>query len=122
MSEDFLHKILHLKSIHKTVFGTERTPIRLLNAIYDKKLQGIFANVCLAIKLFCAVPVTVSSAERSFSRLANSLKTWKRSTTSQERLNHLAILCIENDLAKQVDFTEVIEKFALTKARKYTLR
>lgn len=122
LSEDFLHEILHLKSIHKTVFGTERTPIRLLNAIYDKKLQGIFANVCLAIKLFCTVPVTVSSAERSFSRLANSLKTWQRSTTSQERLNHLAILCIENDLAKQVDFTEVIEKFASTKARKYTLR
>jgi len=121
LSEDLLEEILHMKNIHATVFESEKNPLRLLNSIYSKNVQSIFSNFCLSIRLFCTVPVTVSSAERSFSMLANSLKNWQRSTTSQERLNNLAILAIESDLAKKVDFSDVIDKFAQKKARKCTI-
>ena len=37
---------------------------------------------------------------------------------SQERLNDLAILSIENELARQANFDELIDTFASRKARK----
>ena len=37
---------------------------------------------------------------------------------SQARLNKLAILSIENELAEKLHFDEVISKFAAVKARK----
>ena len=37
---------------------------------------------------------------------------------SQERLTSLSILSIENDLARQVNFDDVIDTFALEKARR----
>jgi len=43
------------------------------------------------------VPVTVASAEKTFLKL-NLLRNYMRSTMSQERLNSLAILCIEKKL------------------------
>ena len=37
---------------------------------------------------------------------------------SQSRISNLAILSIENELVKDIDFDEVINKFAALKARK----
>ena len=37
---------------------------------------------------------------------------------SQDRLNNLARLSIESDIAKQIDFDTVIRSFAKKKARK----
>jgi len=47
------------------------------------------------------IPVTVASAERSFSKL-KLIKSYLRSTMSQERLNGLAILSIENEMLKKL--------------------
>lgn len=111
-----------MKNVFVTVFQSEKDPLKLLNSIYEKNLQPIFLNLCTAIRLFCTIPVTVSTAERSFSRLSNSLKTWQRSTTGQTRLNHLAMLAIENQLAKTVDFSDVINDFSKKKARKSMIK
>ena len=43
------------------------------------------------------MPVTVASAEKTFLKL-NLLRNYMRSTMSQEKLNSLAILCIEKKL------------------------
>ena len=55
--------------------------------------------------------MTVASAERSFSKL-KLLKNYLRSSMSQERLNGLAILCIEKNILKRIDFETVIHDFA----------
>lgn len=119
--DNLYNEIIYLKSVYKTVFLSEKDPIKLLNLIYEKNLETIFLNICTAIRLFCTIPVTVSTAERSFSKLSNSLKTWQRSTTGQDRLNHLAVLSIENELAKTIDFSDVIEVFSQKKARKMVI-
>ena len=44
-----------------------------------------------------------------------------RSKMGQERLSSLAIISIENEVANNIDFDDVISEFALRKARKVTL-
>lgn len=84
-------------------------------------MQTIFGNICIGLRIFCTIPVTVAEAERSFSKLGNSLKTWQRSSTGQTRLGSLAGLSIEHTLASTINFDEVIEEFAHLKARKIQL-
>ena len=57
------------------------------------------------------IPVTVASAERSFSKL-KLIKSYIRSTMSQERLNGLAILSIEKDVADSLYYSTIISDFA----------
>ncbi|XP_066436824.1 zinc finger MYM-type protein 1-like [Eleutherodactylus coqui] len=117
LTEDLFEEIVHMKSIYKTVFNEKKDPLCLLQVIYNFHLQGIFVNFCLALRLFCTIPVTVPSTERSFSRVGDALKTWQGGSTSQERLNKLAVLAMENELAKTVDFSDIINQFAQMKAR-----
>uniref|UniRef100_A0A8C2Z5F3 HAT C-terminal dimerisation domain-containing protein n=1 Tax=Cyclopterus lumpus TaxID=8103 RepID=A0A8C2Z5F3_CYCLU len=64
-----------------------------------------------AIKLFLTIPVTVASAERSFFKL-KLIKTYLRSSMSQERLSGLAILSIENKRTRSLDVKSVVKDFA----------
>ena len=70
--------------------------------------------------LFCTLPVTVSSAERSFSKL-KLIKSYLRSSIAQDRLDSLALISIQNEAARQLDLDELVDKFADAKARKRVL-
>jgi len=61
--------------------------------------------------------VSVASGERSFSRL-KLIKTYLRSTMSQERLSGLAILSIEKDVTEKIDYKNLIKSFAEKKVQK----
>jgi len=63
---------------------------------------------------------TNCSGERSFSQLAR-IKSVKRSTMNQDRLDALALLCIERELLHETDFSSVIDEFATIKSRKDTI-
>ena len=63
------------------------------------------------------IPVTVATAERSFSKL-KLIKTYLRSSMGQERLSGLAALSIENSRARKLDLSSVVDGFAERKARK----
>ena len=54
------------------------------------KAMGCYPNVDIAYRILLTTPVTVASAERSFSKL-KLLKNYLRSSMSQERLNGLEI-------------------------------
>ncbi|KAL6567777.1 hypothetical protein OROGR_001445 [Orobanche gracilis] len=83
---------------------------------YLKEMDGCFPNTYIAYKILLTIPVTVASAERSFSKL-KLIKTFLRSTMSQDRLNGLAMLSIEKELAEQIDYADIINTFA-TKVRR----
>ena len=74
-----------------------------------------FPNIHTALKIFCTLPVTTSSAERSFSTL-KLIKTYLRNTMSENRLNGLAMLSIHRDISITVE--EVINLFATDKKRR----
>ena len=63
------------------------------------------------------MPVTVASAERSFSKL-KLLKSYLGSSMSQERLNDLAILCIEKNMLENIDVDTIINDFAFRNAKR----
>ena len=79
-----------------------------------------FPNFYIALRTLLTIPVTVASGERSFSKL-NLIKTYLRSSMGQERLNNLAILSIEHEVARDLNYTDVIDSFAAAKARKVVL-
>lgn len=111
-------EVLHLKTIHHANLSDHSLdPLKLLNTIRKNKLEGIFPNLCISLRIFLTLPVTIASAERSFSKL-KLIKNYLRSTMLQERLSDLTILSIESELARTVDFSQVIDSFASIKARR----
>jgi len=63
------------------------------------------------------IPVTTASCERSFSKF-KLIKTYLRSTMTEERLNNLALISIENDIVSKLDLNGAIQNFADLKFRK----
>ncbi|XP_050915116.1 uncharacterized protein LOC127130086 [Lathyrus oleraceus] len=85
-------------------------------------LKGLdcFPNTVIAYRILLTIPVTVASAERSFSKL-KLLKTYLRSTMSQERLNGLALIAIENDILETIKYEDLVDDFASKSVRRKTL-
>ncbi|GBM30299.1 repressor of the inhibitor of the protein kinase [Araneus ventricosus] len=71
--------------------------------------KTFFPNIYILLKLLAVVPVSVATVERSFSSLRR-LKTYLRNTTSESRLNGLALLSIHRDI--KIRDEEVLDKFA----------
>ena len=70
ISKDELIDEVYLKAIHSASFGDESSsPFSLLEKITKFKLAEIFPNVCIALGIFCTLPVTVASVDRSFGKL-----------------------------------------------------
>ena len=88
-------------------------PIEILEFV---KTIGCYPNIAIAYRILLTTHVTVASTERTFSKL-KLLKNYLRSSMSQERLNGLAILCIEKDVLESMDFEAIINDFASTKGR-----
>ncbi|KAI4988697.1 hypothetical protein ZWY2020_035937 [Hordeum vulgare] len=81
------------------------------------RVADCYPNVSIAYRILLTMPLTVASAERSFSKL-KLLKNYLRSTMSQERLNGLAICCIEKDVLDNIDLDTIINDFASKNARR----
>ena len=89
----------------------------LYQIIVVDKIQAVFPNVAIALRIFLSMFITNCSAERSFSQLKR-IKDPNRTTMKQERLDSLAILCIESDLVKQMTFDDIVSDFIFQKTRK----
>lgn len=76
-----------------------------------------FPNTLIAYRILLTIPVTVASAERSFSKL-KLLKSYMRSSMLQDRLNVLAMIAIENDILKNVEYEDLVDDFASKSIRR----
>ena len=118
----FVTEIKQLKEVHEAKFGRNQLrPLDLLNSLYQYKLENLFPNICVSLRVFLlTIPATAASAERFFSKLKLA-KNYLCSTMSQDRLVDLARLSIESEIARKVNFDNVITRFALKKSRKAPL-
>lgn len=69
----------------------------------------IYPGISKLLAVLSTLPVSAATAERSFSTLRR-LKTWLRTTMTEERLNGLALLHIHQDI--NIDINKVIDRFA----------
>ncbi|KAJ0182100.1 hypothetical protein K1T71_002822 [Dendrolimus kikuchii] len=92
--------------------------ISVLKYIIEKKLTEVYPTIEIVLRIIATTPVTVASAERSFSRL-KIIKTYLRNSMTQDRLSALAILSIENDIAHSLDYCALIKDSSLSKSRKH---
>ncbi|XP_074031441.1 zinc finger MYM-type protein 1-like [Leptinotarsa decemlineata] len=112
-------ELVYLRSHMSTnkIENKNKKPLSLYKWIIGNKLEDIYPNVEILLRMFICTPVTNASAERSFSCLKR-IKEYHRSNMTQTKLNSLALLNIENDVTKTLDFTNTIQSFAWSKARK----
>lgn len=71
--------------------------------------EDLYTLVNSLLKILLTLPVSVASAERSFSSLRR-LKTWLRNHMGQERLTGLALMNAHREI--EVDVDKVIDRFA----------
>ena len=87
-----------------------------LNYLLKTHLFELYPNVYIALRILLTCPVTVASAERNFSKL-KLIKTFNRTSMTDSRLSSLAMLSIENDCARSLDYDNVITAFSNKKIR-----
>ncbi|XP_004298173.1 PREDICTED: uncharacterized protein LOC101310988 [Fragaria vesca subsp. vesca] len=112
IGRDLFYELRYLKG---AIPKEAKRAIDVLN--YLKQRDECYPNAWVAYRILLTIPVTIASAERSFSKL-KLIKSYLRSTMSQERLNGLALLSIEKELAQKLDHSSLIETFAAKNARK----
>lgn len=93
----------------------------MLHYLKQLNLSSAFPNVDTALRLFLTLPISNCSGERSFS-LLKRLKSPIRSYLQQEKLSQLSVLCFNSDITKKIDFSDIIDKFSESKARKKPLK
>lgn len=102
------------KHLRKNCTGQDQTQASTYKAAAD------LPNIKILLQIIYTLPITTSTAERSFSTLRR-LKTYLRSTMNEERLNGLALLNIHQDISNKLEAEEVLEIFSRRHKRKMTL-
>jgi hypothetical protein len=103
-----------------TRITTPSSAIESLHYILSHNYEELYTNTVIALQILLTLPVTVASGERDFSRL-KLIKTYLRSTMSQERLSDLAQISIEHDVCSKINFDSITKRFAEAKARRVNL-
>jgi len=71
---------------------------------------GGFPDLRRLLQLALTVPIANVAAERSFSSL-RKIRTYVRSTMVEQCLSGIALLNIENELAKNIDYDKIVDTF-----------
>jgi hypothetical protein len=107
-------ELQYLQNIDEKIITS---PEETLNYITINNLVDSFPNRSIIHRILLTMPVSVATAERSFSKL-KIIKNYLRSTMGQNRLSNPAIISIESDQLKELDTEDLIKQFAKIKARK----
>lgn len=76
----------------------------------DSTLSILLPNISKLLQLYMTLPCTSCEAERSFSTLRR-VKTYLRSTMTQQRLNHACVLSVHKEILDQVDLKTLVTDF-----------
>ena len=94
---------------------------KVINMFRLKNFDRIYPRVFLLYQFMLTLPITVSSNERSFSKL-KLIKNYLRSTMSNDRLFYLIISSIESDLLDEIDIKKLVNDWAKMKDRRLCVK
>ena len=84
----------------------------LCNVFNEKPIsKALLREVHILLKIYLTVPVTTATAERSFSVLRR-VKTYLRSSISQQRLNHCMLLYLFKEKIESLNLVRIASQFA----------
>jgi len=86
-----------------------KTQFLLLSTILKTRLDEVYPNVFIALRIMLNCLDSVASAERNFSKL-KLIKTFNRSHMTNGRLSSLAMLSIETSCVCSLDLEDVIKQ------------
>ena len=122
LEEELVIELVHFASLIKglldaNVIPTSKTfEIDIYLQVIENELEKAFPNVVIMFRIYLCMFVTNCKGERFFSKL-KLLKSHLRNTMGQYRLSALAVISIENELLKTIDFSDIISTFADQKCR-----
>jgi hypothetical protein len=85
--------------------------------LVERDLVSSFHDVFMLCLIFLTIPATVTSVERSFSKL-KLIKNYLRNSISQDRLTNIAILNIEREKTSELEIDKIINEYAYLKSRR----
>lgn len=99
-----------MTTFNPSEFSNQGSPEICLTQVVDHSSVTFYPAVQKALQIALALPPTTCTVERSFSTLRR-VKTWLRSTMTDQRLSSLCILSIHRDvITKQIGVDSLIEK------------
>ena len=101
-----LINVFKTKKVKKVT--TVRTICDMMNNTAISKVM--FSEVDKLLKIYLTVPMTTATAERTFSTMRR-IKTYLRSTMTQERLNHAMTLHIHKGRTDELNITDIAQQF-----------
>ena len=88
-NEDPVLKINNIKMLHKANMCRRKLrALELLHALAEYRLESIFPNLSVSLRIFLTAPAIAASAETSFSKL-KLITNYLKSTMGQDRLNNV---------------------------------
>jgi hypothetical protein len=79
-------------------------------AFMQRETRRVSNEVEKLISLVLCLPISVAGSERAFSFL-RILKTWLRSTSTQERLTHLGLMKAHRNILDEIEILELMREF-----------
>jgi len=116
ISPDFTRQLLSIKELFANISGIKYIK-DLAIFILENDFSTTYSDVLSACLIYLTLPVTVASAERSFSKL-KLIKNYLRNSIGQDRLSNISILNIEKEKTADLDINKIINDFAAVKTRK----
>ena len=83
----------------------------------EEALKFMMPNIHMLCVIYVCLPVSTCEAERSFSMLRR-IHTYLRNTQTQERLNHIGVLCAQRDIARTVELRASMNEFVNSTAQR----
>ena len=117
---DMQKLLLHLQKLpdaikaapHDAIQSREVTKVQTICNFFKEQpgVKSLQSEVHKLLKLYLTIPVTTSTAERSFSALKR-IKTYLRSSMTQQRLNHCMLLHVLRHKTDSLSLEDIAKDF-----------
>ena len=98
----------------------ESISCRAYQLIHKKRVQESFPNVEISLRMCLVLMISNCSAVHSFSKM-KLIKNRLRTSACNDRLSHMVLVSIESDILREINFEDLVTKFAKKKSRKVSL-